>query len=97
MTSSTTTADLTQEFIAKVRELAIDTLIFVENFTDEGAGWELNSVIAELQIAPAEMNYLQEEWFTTTDHAGESMSILTKMFPTTVINDSHIEVHITGE
>ncbi|TXS81793.1 hypothetical protein CHU70_11035 (plasmid) [Corynebacterium sp. LK10] len=97
MTSSTTTADLTQEFIAKVRGLAIDTLIFVENFTDEGAVWELNSVIAELQIAPAEMNCLQEEWFTTTDHAGESMSILTKMFPTTVINDSHIEVHITGE
>lgn len=38
MTSSTTTADLTQEFIAKVRGLAIDTLIFVENFTDEGGG-----------------------------------------------------------
>ena len=97
MTTSTTTAQLTQEFIAKVRALAIDTLIFVENFTDEGAVWMLNSVISAQRVTPADMDTLEQEWFVTTDHAGESMSILTKMFPTTVINDSNIEVHITGE
>lgn len=97
MTASTTVADLTRSFINEAKALGIDTLIFTENFTDEGAVWELNSVIAELRIAPTEMNHLQESWFETTDRTGESMSILTNVFPTSIIDEGNIEVHLDSE
>lgn len=72
----------------------VETLNFVENYTDEGAVWELDSIVSTQPISAEAFDRLQESWFVTTDSTGESMRVLTQRFETAVLDSDRVEVFL---